>query len=139
LIQSVKKFLDIVDAQLIAKKSEAAGQTENGHPAIDIFEMANKSVNAFIDAQQRLLDLASEQIDVDVKFARDMFSVETHPTTALADLAKKSVDSFVAAQRALTELASKPREPVEAQEEKEEENEPEVVPRRPKRRTPPTM
>jgi hypothetical protein len=108
-LHSQKKFLDIVEEQLTIKKEPAGETSENGRKSVDVFETAKKSVNALIDAQQRLLDLASEQINIDVKFAREMFSVEAGPTTTLADLAKKSVDSFVAAQKALAELAAKPR------------------------------
>jgi hypothetical protein len=79
--------------------------------------MAKKSVNAFIEAQQRLLDLASDQIEMDVKFTREMLNVERGPATTLAETVRKSIDSFVAAQKALGELASKPRKAAEGAEE----------------------
>lgn len=116
-LQSQKKFLDIVGEQLTAKKAHAAKSAEDGKHSVDIFETAKKSVNAFIDAQQRLLDLASDQIDIDVKFTREMFNVEARPATTLSDLARKSVDSFVAAQKALAELSAKPRKTKEGGEE----------------------
>lgn len=112
-VRSQRKFLEIVEQQLAGKKAQAPGQGEESKPAIDVIEMANKSVNSLIDVQRQLLDLAADQIKANVKFAREMFNVEMHPTTTLADLARKSVDSFVAAQKALAELASKPRKPEE--------------------------
>jgi hypothetical protein len=112
-LESQKKFLDIVETQLITKKKSAAEHVENGSRRVDVFEMAKKSVDAFIGAQQRLLDLASDQIENEVKFARDVLSLEKGPTTTMADVVKKSVDSFVAAQKALVDLASKPRKPAE--------------------------
>ena len=78
---------------------------------MDLFEMAKQSTDAFVEAQEKLLDLASDQIDANVKMAREFFSVDTEakPPTTLPDLVKKSVDSFVAAQKALVDLAAKPR------------------------------
>jgi hypothetical protein len=116
-LHSQKKFLDIVEEQLVGKKGRSKAAPD-GPDSVDIFDMAKNSVNAFIEAQQRLLDLASEQIQMDVKFTREMFNVERPPATTLADTVRKSIDSFVAAQKALAELASKPRK---------EEHEPEVV------------
>lgn len=108
-IHSQKRFLDIVEKNLIAKKEPVehkAGESK----AVDVFEMAKQSVDAFVKAQERLLDLASDEVNVNVKMAKEVFSVngEPHPTTTLPDVFKKSVDSFVAAQKALVDLASKP-------------------------------
>jgi hypothetical protein len=75
--------------------------------------MAKDSVDAYVEAQKRLLDVAAEQIDVNVKFVREMFNVDVQAKrTTIPDVMKKSVDSFVAAQKALVELASKPRKPL---------------------------
>jgi hypothetical protein len=111
-LHSQKKFLDIVEEELLAGK-EPSKASDNGGKSVDVFEMAKKSVNGFIEAQQRLLDLASEQIEMDVKFTREMFNVERGPVTTLSDTVRKSIDSFVAAQKALAELASKPRKMAE--------------------------
>ncbi len=116
-LRSQKKFLDIVEKQLTGRRTkEAEGEEgEAEEKRVDIFEMAKQSTDAFVEAQERLLDLASEQINVNVKMARQIFSVdtETKPPTTLPDLVKKSVDSFVAAQKALVDLASKPRKTTE--------------------------
>jgi hypothetical protein len=117
-LHSQKKFLDIVEDQLVGKKGRMPKAVPNGADSVDIFDMAKKSVNAFVEAQQRLLDLASEQIEMDVKFTREMLNVERPPATTLADTVRKSIDSFVAAQKALAELASKPRK---------QDREPEII------------
>jgi hypothetical protein len=119
-IVSQKQFLEIVEDKL-TKKEEAPAEGEQKH--VDLFDMAKQSVDAFVEAQKRLLDLASDQIDVNVKIAREMFSPEAdkHPTTSLPDLVKKSVDSFVAAQKALVEVAARPRKSAERAEEHEHE------------------
>lgn len=106
-VKSQKRLMEIVEDQLAEKAPSAA---DDKKPALDPAEMANKSVNSLIDAQRKLLDLAAGQIQTNLKFAREMFTVESHPATTLAELARKSVDSFVAAQKALAELAAKPRQ-----------------------------
>ncbi len=108
-IQSQKKFLEIVEKNLVEKKEHvkhAEGELKN----IDLFDMAKESVNAFVKAQERLLDLAADEVNVNVKMAKEIFNVNAapHPTTTLPEVFKKSVDSFVAAQKALVDLASKP-------------------------------
>ena len=111
-LRSQKKFLDIVEKQLTVKKPKEAGdEVPPKEQHVDIFEMAKESTDAFVEAQERLLDLASDQIDLNVRMARQLFSLDTEakPPTTLPDLVKKSVDSFVAAQKALVDLASKPR------------------------------
>jgi hypothetical protein len=107
-IQSQKKFLDIIETEMLSKKERP--RSEDGH--VDLFGTAQQSVDALVEAEKRLLDLASSQVDVDVKMVREVFSARTEPrpTTALPELMKKSVDSFVAAQKALVELASRPRD-----------------------------
>lgn len=106
-LESQKKFLDIVEQEAVIKKP--ASEPVEGR--ICMADMAKETVDSLIEAQKRLLDLASSQIDVNVKFAKDVFSPKTdeHPTTAISEVMRKSVDSFAAAQKALMELASKPR------------------------------
>jgi hypothetical protein len=123
-VASQKQFLEIVEEKLAAR-AEGTTEAEGEQQHIDLFDMAKQSVDAFVEAQKRLLDLASDQIDVNVKMAREVFSPETdkRTTTTFPDLVKKSVDSFVAAQKALVEVASRPRKTAE----REEQHEPEVA------------
>ena len=117
-VDSQKKFLDIVQHELEAKKDDCA---EKNGKRVDLFDIAKQSGDSFVDVQKKMLDLVSNQVGVDVKFVKELFTVPvaTKPATTLPELMKKSVDSFVAAQKALVELASKPRK--EAEEEAHEE------------------
>lgn len=119
-IHSQRRFLEIVEKNLIAKKEHVEIPADERKP-VDVFDMAKQSVDAFVKAQERLLDLAADEINVNVKIAKEIFNVnaEPHPTTTLPEVFKKSVDSFVAAQKALVDLASKPV--------KREEHEPELA------------
>jgi hypothetical protein len=108
-LESQKKFLDILEEQLTVKR---VTRKKDSGQRVDPFEMAKQSVDALIDTQERLLDIASDQVKASVKFAHDIFTLNGHPTK-VSDMVKKSVDSFVAAQKALMELASKPRKTVE--------------------------
>jgi hypothetical protein len=111
-VKAQKKFLDIIDKELLAESADAS-EAGTEHKAIDMFDIAKESVDAYVEAQKRMLDLASDQIDVNVKFVKELFSmdIQRHPATTIPDVLKKSADSFVAAQKALVELASKPRKP----------------------------
>jgi hypothetical protein len=114
-LESQRRFLGIVEEELLAKRKRTAEHSDGKGKRVDLFEMAKESVDAFVEAQQQLLDLASSQVDVNVKLAKEVFSPSAHKrqTTAFPELVKKSVDSFLAAQKALVEIASKPRKPVE--------------------------
>ena len=117
-LESQRRFLAIVEEELLAKKKRAVEHPHGKSKGIDLFEMAKESVDSFVEAQQQLLDLASSQIDVNVHLAKEVLSPSTHkPATAFPVLVKKSVDSFLAAQKALVEIASKPRKSAEELEE----------------------
>jgi hypothetical protein len=106
-LESQKRFLDIVEKEIVKKdpaEAEASGES------MDFFEMAKKSTDSYIETLQKLLDLASSQVQANVKFAQEIFA-DGAPMTSMTDVVKKSADSFVAAQKALLELASKPRKP----------------------------
>jgi len=121
-LHSQKRFLDIVEHNLVTKKEPAATGAEE-HKRVDLFDMAKQSVDAYVKAQQRLLDLTADQVNVNVKMAREMFNVNVpnQPPTTLPEVLKKSVDSFVAAQKALVDLASKPKTREEHEHERERE------------------
>ena len=108
-IHSQTKFLHIIETEMLSKKERPVMEDSN----VDLFATAQKSVDALVEAEKRLLDLASNQVSLDVKIVREILNtrMEERPTTTLPEIMKKSVDSFVAAQKALVELASKPREP----------------------------
>jgi hypothetical protein len=107
-IHSQKEFLDIIETEMLSNKERPVMADRN----LDLFATAQKSVDALVEAEKRLLDLASNQVNLDVKIVREILNtrMEERSTTTLPEIMKKSVDSFVAAQKALVELASKPRE-----------------------------
>jgi len=76
-------------------------------------ELARQGAEAFIDAQKKLLDVAAQQVEINLKTARKaMDGVREIPAMALADLTRHTVDSFVAAQKALLDAMAKPVRPV---------------------------
>jgi len=105
-----KRFLTIVEERL-NPKNEEPGEPGKTAGKVDLFEIAKLSVDAFVEAQKHLLDLAASQVEVGEKMFREIYTLDfpDQPTTTLSNLMKKSVESFVAAQKALAELASKPR------------------------------
>jgi hypothetical protein len=67
-------------------------------------------VDAFIEAQKRLLETAGKQIHVNVKTAQRAMNIFTPiPGAGLADLTRQGVESFVTAQKALLDVMTRPR------------------------------
>jgi hypothetical protein len=107
-LDSQKRFIGIIEDEMISDKKRAQIDPAK---RVDMFAMAQHSVDALVEAEKRLLDLVSSQVELDVKFVREVMATrpDERRTTTMPELMKKSVDSFVAAQKALVDLASKPR------------------------------
>ena len=106
-IRSQKKFLDAVAEE----SAHATEGTHNGKHArkTELTELARQATEAFIDAQKKLLDVAAQQVAVNVKVTREtMKKLNPVPPFKFADVAKNTVDSFVAAQKALLDVMAKP-------------------------------
>ena len=69
-------------------KKEEPGLHPEAEGSVDLIGMAKKGVDSFVDAQKHLLDLASEQVDVNVKFAKEILTIrrDETPATSLSDL-----------------------------------------------------
>jgi hypothetical protein len=70
---------------------------------------ARQGAEAFIDAQKKLLDVAAQQVAVNIKVTRETAQkLNLLPAFSLADMTRNTVDSFVTAQKALLEVMAKP-------------------------------
>lgn len=106
-VRSQKKYLDIVAEE--ATHVIEGTKNGNGVAKTDIAELAREGAEAFIDAQKKLLDVAAQQMEVNLKAAREtMEAISPLPPIALGDLTRHAVDAFVGAQKSLLDLMAKP-------------------------------
>jgi hypothetical protein len=109
-VRSQKKFLDV----LAEETARATGKATNGkaHAAsrkTELAELARQSAEAYIDAQKKLLDVATQQLKVNAKTAREAIAaMNPLPVETLGELARHTAAGFVESQEALLNLMVKP-------------------------------
>ena len=108
-MRSQKKFLDV----LAEETAHATGKDTNGKHAAskktELTELARQSAEAYIDAQKKLLDVATQQLKVNAKTAREAISaMNPLPAETFGELARHTVEGFVESQQALLNLMVKP-------------------------------
>jgi hypothetical protein len=107
-VRSQKRFLDVI-AEEAAHATGAPNGKGEPRPGAEISELAREGAEAFIDAQKKLLDIAAQQMAVQVRVARrTVKAVNPFPPITLADLTRQTVDSFVFAQKALLDAVGRP-------------------------------
>ena len=90
-----------------AMQGRAAKKTE-------LTELARQSAEAYIDAQKKLLDVATQQLKVNGKTAGEAINaLNPLPVETLVDLTKHAVSSLVESQHAWLDLIYKPAHPKE--------------------------
>ena len=68
-------------------------------------ELARQSAEAYIDAQKKLLDVATQQLKVNAKTAREAIdAMNPLPAETLGEVARHTVEGFVESQQALLNL-----------------------------------
>ena len=76
----------------------------------ELTELARQSAEAYIDAQKKLLDVATQQLKVNAKTAREAIdAMNPLPAETLGEVARHTVEGFVESQQALLNLMVKPR------------------------------
>jgi hypothetical protein len=109
-VRSQKKFLDV----LAEETAHATGKETNGktHPAAkktELTELARQSAEAYIDAQKKLLDVATQQLKVNAKTAREAISaMNPLPVETLGELLKHTVAGLVESEQDLLNVVVKP-------------------------------
>jgi len=113
-VETQKRFLDLVAEQVAPKNgahAENGKNAKNGkkasHPASQkkLAELAKDGIDAFVEAEKQLVDLAASQLSSTIKAARPK---SAEPSTSLAEVARRGVLNFVDAQKALLDVAAKP-------------------------------
>jgi hypothetical protein len=71
--------------------------------------LAKQAAEALMDAQKKLLDVAAQQVSVNVKVVREAADkLNPFPAFQFADVTRNTVESFVTAQKALLDVMAKP-------------------------------
>jgi hypothetical protein len=108
LVAAQNKFLDVIaeEANSTGEKKEHTRKSSRA----DIAMLGRDAADSFIEAQKRLLDLAGQQVHVNMKAASRAMEMKM-PIRLLpvADIAGESVKSFVDAEKALVDSMMKSR------------------------------
>jgi len=103
-VRTQEKFLELV--------TEAAGLTEEKKlkpvPHRKVSATVQESVDKFVEAQKKLLDVASKQIEGAMKTAEEMVKPSPEPSTSLGEFARRGVENFINAQKSLLDVVMKP-------------------------------
>jgi len=107
LVAAQNKFLDVI-------AEETNGPTDNEHvrksSRADLAKLGRDAADTFIEAQKSLLDLARQQMHVNIKAtSRAMDLKMPIHLLPMADMAGESVKSFVDAEKALVDSMTKGR------------------------------
>ena len=129
-VAAQQKFLDV-----ISEETKADGKKEHvGRKAskTELAKLGREAAESFIEAQKKLLDLAGQQVNVNMQTASRALDLKM-PIRLLpiADIAGESVKSFVDAEKALVESMVKARPHTKAATAKPQHR----VAKRPARRT----
>jgi hypothetical protein len=108
-VKAQKQFMDII-ADETAKAT--GGKRANGFKKIkktELSALVRQVTEAFIDAQRKLVDLAGQQMNANVKTAGKALEVlRPFPFLPLAELTREGVKSYVDAQKALMDAMVRP-------------------------------
>ncbi len=103
-VRAQKKFLDVI-AQDGAKK----GKDESAKKKADVAKLAHEAATAFIDAQKKLLDLAGQQVNVNLQAANSAVEMMTALRPHLVpDFSGEGLKNFVNAEKNLISSMMKP-------------------------------
>ena len=109
-VRAQKKFLDA-----IAEETAKATTAKPANPAkaakkTELSKLAQDATNALIEAQKKLLEVAGQQMNVNLDAATKGFKLVSPSQFApMADLTSEKVKSFVEAEKSLIESVIKPR------------------------------
>jgi hypothetical protein len=114
LVETEKKFLDLAVHEVSAKPDHESHKSLQERYKV-LTQLVREGGEKCIDAQQKLLNLAIEQMESACKTAgKRVESVRNEARTSLGDLTEKSVRNFATAQKSLMELVTKPAKAKEA-------------------------
>ena len=104
-----KKFLDAVSEESMKAVSGRPEHKKEADAATDVRQLAHDAGSAFIEAQQRLLEVMNQQANVNLQIAsRTADLVSPSQLLPLASLAGETIKSFLDAETALVGSLAKP-------------------------------
>ena len=103
-VHTQKKFLDLMTDAANAGKGKVIKPAPHRKVSVTVQE----SVDKFVDAQKKLLDVAAKQIEGAMQSAEKMMRPSPEPSTTLGEVARRGFENFVNAQKSLLDVAMKP-------------------------------
>ena len=109
-VDTQKKFLDVIaheTARMTSGKSEKAAKVVK---KTELAKLAHDASNAFIEVQKKLLDIAGQQMNVNLKAAtRALEVIKPFRLLPMANITGEGVKRFVDAEKAMIASMIKPR------------------------------
>lgn len=113
-VSAQKKFLDVIAEETA---NATGGKEDHAKPSkkTELYKLACSASESFYDAQKKLLELASRQMNVNLKsISRTADMITPIRLAPVADLTNESVKTFVSAEKALIDSIVKPRDGAKA-------------------------
>jgi len=109
-VETEKKFLDLAAFDVVvANQVGKQGRTAARNQLKILTQLAREGVEKYIDAQQKLLNLAINQLESTGKSTGEhLEAVRKEVSTSWGELTQESIGNFVVAQKSLRDLAAKP-------------------------------
>ena len=109
LVLTQKKFLDVI-VEEATKATKGAKPADKPAKKTELAELARESVDAFIEAQKKMLETAGRQFERGLTAAgKAATTFAPAPGATFAELTRQGVENFVTAQKALLDVMTKPR------------------------------
>jgi hypothetical protein len=109
-VETEKRFLLLAALDVaVASKGDTQGRTAARNQLKMLTQLAREGVEKYVNAQQKLLNLAIDQLESTGKATGEHIeAVRKEVSTSWGELTQKSIASFVVAQKSLRDLAAKP-------------------------------
>ncbi len=103
-----RKLLDAISEATSWSDEKASASTEGKSTMPDLAGLARDSMDAFLKAQKRIVELAGQQVTASLKVTREtMVMVEPPSQESMENMGRESVEKFVTAQKAQLDLLAK--------------------------------
>ena len=109
-VNAQKKFLDVIAQETTRLTSGKAERVEKAVKKTELAKLARDASNAFVEMQKQLLDIAGQQMNVNLKAAtRTLEILKPFRLLPMANITGEGVKRFVDAEKAMIDSMIKPR------------------------------
>jgi hypothetical protein len=106
-VKAQKQFMDVIAEETAKVTGSKHGNGFKKVKKTEVSALARQATESFIDAQRKLVDLAGQQMNANVKMAaKAVEMLKPFPFLPLAELTREGVKSYVDTQKALVDVVS---------------------------------